>query len=94
MLFSERIRQLREEKQLLQRHFTSALEIDMSMFSKIERSERQAKCEQLITIANLLKVNPKELLIFWLAEQIYEVVEDKKELGVKALIITQKHFKK
>jgi transcriptional regulator with XRE-family HTH domain len=61
-LFGNRIRQLREEKQMLQRQFAAVLEIDTPMFSKIERDERQAKREQVITIAKLLKINPKRLL--------------------------------
>lgn len=35
MLFAVKIRQLREEKQLLQRELASALEIDTPMYSKI-----------------------------------------------------------
>jgi hypothetical protein len=59
------------------------LDIDTPMFSKIERGKRWAKREQVITIAKLLKVNPKEFLILWFAEQIYEVVE--KELTYKII---------
>jgi transcriptional regulator with XRE-family HTH domain len=78
MLFGNRIKQLREEKQMLQRQFAAALEIDTPMYSKIERDDWRAKREQVIVIAKLFKVDPKELLTLWFAEQIYEVVEDEK----------------
>ena len=51
MLFADKIRQLREEKQLLQRQLASALEIDTPMYSKIERGNRMAKRSQVIALA-------------------------------------------
>lgn len=62
MLFANKIRQLREEKQMLQRQFTSALEINTPMYSKIERGNRPAKCEQVVTIAKILTTDENELL--------------------------------
>lgn len=93
MLFAEKIRQLREEKQLLQRQLASALEIDTPMYSKIERGDRPAKREQVITIAKLLGIDEKELLTLWLADQIFAVVEDKEELAANALNIVLKNLK-
>jgi transcriptional regulator with XRE-family HTH domain len=55
MLFGNKIRQLREEKQILQRQFAAALEIDTPMYSKIERGERRAKREQVIALAKIFK---------------------------------------
>ena len=37
MLFGNKIRELRDEQELLQRQLAAALEIDTPMFSKIER---------------------------------------------------------
>lgn len=48
MLFANKLKELREEKQLLQRQLASALEIDTPMYSRIERGERKAKREQVI----------------------------------------------
>jgi len=45
MNFGERIKELRESKDLLQRQLAATLEIDTPMFSKIERGERRAKRE-------------------------------------------------
>ena len=47
MLFANRIRELRENKQMLQRHISAALDIDNAMYYKIERGDRQAKREQI-----------------------------------------------
>lgn len=93
MLFADKIRQLREEKQFLQRQLASALEIDTPMYSKIERGDRPAKREQVITLAKILTTNETELLILWLADKILGEVEAEKELADKALKIAQQTLK-
>lgn len=90
MLFGNKIRQLREEKQMLQRQFAAALEIDTPMYSKIERGERRAKREQVIALAKIFNVNPNEFLTLWIADRIIEAIEDEKELAGEALKVVQK----
>lgn len=85
MMFANKIKQLREEQNLLQRHLASALEIDTPMYSKIERGGRQAKREQVPLIAEVLHANSEELLILWLADQVVSVVENDKEISDKVL---------
>lgn len=76
MLFADRIKQLREQKQMPQRQLAAALEIDTATYCKIERGERRAKREQVSTLADLLETDKDQLLSLWLAEQIYSVVKD------------------
>ena len=87
MLFANKIRQLREERKLLQRHLAAALEIDTPMFSKIERGDRPAKRTQVIAIAKILSTDENELLTLWLADKIIDAVVDEKELSGKALAV-------
>ncbi len=89
MLFADKIRQLREEKQLLQRQLASALEIDTPMYSKIERGDRPAKREQVIALAKILSTNETELLTLWLADKILGEIEAENELAEKALKLAQ-----
>ncbi|MDR1672600.1 MAG: helix-turn-helix domain-containing protein, partial [Bacteroidales bacterium] len=49
MLFADRIKKLREKKQMVQRQFAAALETDTPMYSKIERGDRRAT-----TLSNVL----------------------------------------
>jgi transcriptional regulator with XRE-family HTH domain len=84
MLFADKIRQLRDEKQMLQRHFAAARGIDTPLFNKIEYDKRHT----LSAIANILNDNETGLLTVRLANRIIEV---KKELAGKALIVTQKN---
>ena len=89
MLFAERIKRLREERQLLQRQLAAAMEIDTPMYSKIERGDRRAKREQIPIIAEILQTDEKELLSLWLADQVTEVVENDKEMSEMVLNIAK-----
>ena len=87
MLFANKIRQLREDRKLLQRHLAAVLDMDTPMFSKIERGERPAKREQVIAIAKILTTDENELLTLWLADKILDVIENETELADQALKI-------
>jgi transcriptional regulator with XRE-family HTH domain len=91
MFLGKRIKELRQERHLLQRQIAAELEIDTPMFSKIERGERRAKREQVIQLANLLQVDENELLTLWLAGQIYELVKDE-EVAKDALKIVEQNI--
>jgi transcriptional regulator with XRE-family HTH domain len=76
MAFTERIRQLREQRQLPQRKVAEALDIDGATYCKIERGERRARKEHLSILADILHADREELLTLWLADQVYEIVGD------------------
>jgi transcriptional regulator with XRE-family HTH domain len=92
MQFGERIRELRESKELLQRQLAASLEIDTPMFSKIERGERRAKREQVLLLAELLDTNVNDLLTLWLADQVYDLVKDE-EMAAQALKVAEEEVK-
>lgn len=92
MNFGEHIKQLREQNQLLQRQVASVLEIDTAMLSKIERGERRAKREHIPLLATLLHSNEKDLFTIWLADQIYQLVENEEE-ALQALKIAEMEIK-
>lgn len=84
MLLGKRIKELREEKEILQRQLAASLEIDTPMFSKIERGERRAKREQVIKLAELLETDANALLTLWLASQVIEIIKDE-EMAIDVL---------
>ena len=94
MLFANRIRELRENRQILQRHISAALDIDNAMYCKIERGDRQAKREQIPFIAEILQADPEELLALWLADQVTAVVESDKEISDRVLKIAKENINK
>ena len=93
MFLGKRIRELREEKELLQRQLAASLEIDTPMYSKIERGERKAKREQVLKLAELFTADKNELLTLWLADQVYELVKNE-ENATEALNFVAVSLKK
>lgn len=89
--FGQTIRKHREAKGLLLRQLAAAIEVDTAMMSKIERGERNAKRHQVKMLAELLELNTKQLLTFWLADKIYDIVRDE-ELAFEALKVAEEEF--
>lgn len=90
--FGERIKELREQRNLLQRHIAHKLNIDTPMLSKIERGERKAKREQVPILAKALETDKDDLLSLWLADQVYEVVKDE-NVALKAIQVAEEEIK-
>lgn len=89
MIFGNKIKELREERGLLQRQLSAALEIDTPMYSKIERGERKAKRSQIPIMAKLFEIDEKELLTIWLADKILDVVANEDEITSEAIAYAQ-----
>jgi transcriptional regulator with XRE-family HTH domain len=77
-LFGKKIRSLREARGLLQRQVAYHLDIDSPMLSNIERGDRRAKREWIPKLAKLLQVSEEELLTYWLADRVFDVVDNEK----------------
>jgi len=89
--FGERIRILRKGHHLYLRQVAPLLEMDTAQLSKIEKGLRQLKREQIGIMADILKADKDELLILWLADQLYDVVKDE-QLGHEAIKIAEKYI--
>lgn len=76
MTFGNYIRKLREEKQLLLREVASQMNIDTALLSKIERGTRMARKEQVEDLAKALNKSKNELLKFWMADKIVNMLKD------------------
>ena len=93
MLFADKLKKLREEKQLLQRQLAAILKIDTPMYSRIERGERKAKREQVILVAQYFGVNEDELLKLWLADRVYDVIREENEANEVLNIVAENMIK-
>ena len=76
MTFGNYIRKLREEKQLLLREVASQMNIDTALLSKIERGTRMARKEQVEDLAKALNKSKNDLLNFWMADKIVNMLKD------------------
>ena len=78
-IFGNRIKTIREEKQISQRQLASALEIDTATYCKIEKGDRRAKREQVFILSELLEVDSKELIRLWSADKVYDIIAEEDE---------------
>jgi len=69
--FGEHIRRLREERNLPLRKVAAQLDIDTSTLSKVERGERPMSIDYLKPLAQILKIDYKELQVRFLAASIH-----------------------
>lgn len=90
--FGERIRELRTKQNMLLRQLASKLDIDTSIISKVERGDRQLRKEQIPLLAEILNVDKDELLTLWLADQVYDLMQDE-NLALKAMQVAEKQLK-
>ena len=78
-IFGNKIKTIREEKQIPQRQLAAALEIDTATYCKIEKGDRRAKREQVTILAELLEVDSKELIRLWSADKVYNIIAEEEE---------------
>jgi len=90
--FGDLIRAKREEKEMLLRHLSAALDIDTAQMSKIERGERTAKREHVQQLISIFKLNEAETTALWLADQVYALVADESE-ALEALFVAENEVK-
>lgn len=89
MMFADKIKQLRERKNLLQLQMSAALEIDSGLYSKIGRGDRRAKHEQVLKLAENLNADKDELLALWLTDQLNQIANNEKSVAAEAFKIAQ-----
>ncbi len=74
--FGERLRSLREQKQLSLREVAKEIGIDTSLLGKIERNERQATKDQIKLMAKFFQYDEQLLIEENLSDQLaYKIIE-------------------
>lgn len=75
--FGQIIRAKRESLGLLLRQVASYLDIDQAILSKIERNERKPTKNNILKLAEILKLDKEDLFIQYMSEKIaYEIAEE------------------
>lgn len=90
--FGEHIRELREQRKLLQRQLAALLETDTAFISKFEKGEKRITREQVLKLAGLFKVPEKSLLPLWLSDKVKDTLQDD-PYSSEALKITEQRIK-
>ena len=92
-MFGPKIKAMRQEHGLKQRQLAELLETDKPMYSKMELGARRVRREQVPKLAELYKVDEKELMTLWLADGVYATLKEEDEkLRLDAIELAKKHF--
>ncbi len=88
----EKLRHIREEKELPLRKVAALLEIDVAILSKMERGERKITKEVVLKLADIYDYNAHELLVLFLSDKILYEIQDE-DLGIEALKVAEERAK-
>ena len=88
----EKLRHIREEKELPLRKVAALLDIDVAILSKMERGERRITKEVVLKLADIYGYNADELLVLFLSDKILYEIQDE-DLGIEALKVAEERAK-
>lgn len=88
----EKLRHIREEKELSLRKVAALLDIDVAILSKMERGERRITKEVVLKLADIYAYNTDELLVSFLSDKILYEIRDE-DLGIVALKVAEERAK-
>lgn len=88
----EKLRELRESKELPLRKISALLDIDVAILSKMERGERKLTKDIVLKLAEIYGHNADELLVLFLSDKIMYEIQDE-DLGEKALKVAEQRVK-
>jgi HTH-type transcriptional regulator, competence development regulator len=88
----EKLRNIREEKELPLRKVAALLDIDVAILSKMERGERKITKEVVLKLADIYNYNANDLLVSFLSDKILYEIKDE-DLGIEALKVAEKRAK-
>lgn len=88
----EKLRHIREEKELPLRKVAALLDIDVAILSKMERGERRITKEVVLKLADIYDYNADDLLVSFLSDKILYEIKDE-DLGIEALKVAEERAK-
>ena len=76
-----------------QHHLADLLGTDMPMYSKMELGARRVRRDQVPKLAELYKIDEKELMKLWLADGVYAILKEEDEtLRLNAIDLAKEYF--
>ena len=88
----EKLRYIREEKELPLRKVAALLDIDVAILSKMERGERRITKEVVLKLADIYEYDADVLLVSFLSDKILYEIQDE-DLGIEALKVAEERAK-
>ncbi len=91
MTLGQKIKELRENKGMLQRELASKLEVGDGFLSKVENNQKCLKREHLNTLVNIFNCSFSELEALWIGTKLYDIVKNEEE-GLNALKVAEQEL--
>jgi transcriptional regulator with XRE-family HTH domain len=88
----EKLRHIREEKELPLRKVAALLDIDVAILSKMERGERRITKEVVLKLADIYHHDADDLMVSFLTDKILFEIQDE-DLGIEALKVAEERAK-
>ncbi len=88
----EKLRHIREEKELPLRKVAALIDIDVAILSKMERGERRITKEVVLKLADIYDYDADDLLVLFLSDKILYEIQDE-DLGIEALKVAEERAK-
>jgi transcriptional regulator with XRE-family HTH domain len=75
-MIGDKIRELRESKEILLRQLAAQLDMDTALLSKMERGDRFFRKEDIVSLSKIFNQSKSELLTIWLADKVLHALND------------------
>ncbi len=89
MCFREKIKELREQHEMTQRQLATLLEIDVALYNRFEKGERNMRREMVEKLADIYHLPSDELVKYWLAGQVYSILMEEKLANEAICIVAE-----
>ena len=88
----EIIRERRESKGMLLKEVATALDVDLSLLSRIERGDKRPTRNHISKLSQILQIDERELVVAYLSDRlVYEIRNE--DLATEALKMAEQKIK-
>lgn len=91
-MLNETIKKARMYACLTQDEMADLLNISKAKYSRMENGVAKIERHNVIKIATILKLDVNQLLTYWMADQIHELIRQDKELVKDAMKVLEEHI--
>jgi transcriptional regulator with XRE-family HTH domain len=91
MMLGKKLKELREEKGLMQREVGAIIAVDGALISKVENGEKPINRDHLKALSEFFNIPENLLQTLWLSDKIYNLSKDEPS-AIEALKITIKRI--
>lgn len=89
----DRLRELRDSRNLMQREVGAIIEVDGAFISKVEKNEKPLNRNHLKKLSHYFNIEESELQTLWLADKLRGVLKNEVHASQAVSIICKEYLK-